>query len=656
TVAIAAAGGVALAAIQVLPFVEYLSRSSIVTTRILQGYQSTRWSTVQVFPLFAGSPAAHYSGPYGIADPFHEIVVFYVGIFALWLAAVALATSRRTHRRAPWIFAACGAVLIAYAYNVGGIGKLTGHLPFLASVMPNRSAAAWSLCIAVLVGFGVDALARLDAPARRNARWQLLAVTGMLTAAAAVLGYRGWHLVSFSNAGKSTQRGIAMSTLTHHVVFIMVTFAVGCVCAYLHAGSTNGHSKRLGGWGVVVVLFLQGGFLFRHHNPTVPSDRFMAVPAVTKSIASRIGANQTLWADAATLTPSVNLWIPTYSPDNYDVIGIASYERLYRAVLDPPAKFIVGGAQVSMLTGPYSPARDDSLRTLGIRRIVTNLDYPNEFGIASLAPAPVDMDNGQTLDYDAPYFHPTNLVLHTQGLPDESRIEITSGGDRPWTREATVYGGLATIELPDKIPARGSLTATVAGRGPAWSGRVVSGTFIDSNMPGLRLVDSIGQFHIFAVPGPSGFVFSPAATLHAANTDDAFEAAIDPHRSPPDSVVLEGPGTTTRGKPGTVTVRAQDPTRVAATVTRTSPGYVVFNQNDLPGWRATVDGRAARIVRANSTFMAVAVPEGTSQVTFRYQPRTVRIGMLISLAAIVAGIATLVVAAVLDRRRSRSAP
>jgi uncharacterized membrane protein YfhO len=73
----------------------------------------------------------------------------------------------------------------------------------------------------------------------------------------------------------------------------------------------------------------------------------------------------------------------------------------------------------------------------------------------------------------------------------------------------------------------------------------------------------------------------------------------------------------------------------------------VLSDQYFPGWRATVDGAPASIVRANYAFRLVEVPRGRSVVEFRYAPASVPIGAAVSGA-------TLVGLAVLLRRTRRT--
>jgi hypothetical protein len=61
-----------------------------------------------------------------------------------------------------------------------------------------------------------------------------------------------------------------------------------------------------------------------------------------------------------------------------------------------------------------------------------------------------------------------------------------------------------------------------------------------------------------------------------------------------------------------------------------------------PGWSATVNGRAAPVAEVNAFQRGVRVPAGYSTVVMRYEPWTVPVGILVSLAALIAIVAWLV--------------
>jgi hypothetical protein len=60
-----------------------------------------------------------------------------------------------------------------------------------------------------------------------------------------------------------------------------------------------------------------------------------------------------------------------------------------------------------------------------------------------------------------------------------------------------------------------------------------------------------------------------------------------------------------------------------------------------PGWRATVNGRSAPIAEVNAFQRGIRVPAGNSSVVMLYEPTTVRLGIIVSLAGLTAVVAWL---------------
>ena len=63
---------------------------------------------------------------------------------------------------------------------------------------------------------------------------------------------------------------------------------------------------------------------------------------------------------------------------------------------------------------------------------------------------------------------------------------------------------------------------------------------------------------------------------------------------------------------------------------------LVLTQAFFPGWRATLDGQPVPLVRVNYLFQGVYVPPGTHTIELLYQPRSVAVGLLVSLLALAA--------------------
>jgi len=79
--------------------------------------------------------------------------------------------------------------------------------------------------------------------------------------------------------------------------------------------------------------------------------------------------------------------------------------------------------------------------------------------------------------------------------------------------------------------------------------------------------------------------------------------------------------------------------RIELEVEARQSGWVVVAQTHYPAWRATVDGNATRLWRANHAFQALEVPPGTHRITLVYRDRAFQVGASVSLATLVGCVA-----------------
>jgi hypothetical protein len=79
------------------------------------------------------------------------------------------------------------------------------------------------------------------------------------------------------------------------------------------------------------------------------------------------------------------------------------------------------------------------------------------------------------------------------------------------------------------------------------------------------------------------------------------------------------------------------------------PLYLVVGENWYQDWQASVDGKAAPVLRADHTLLSVVVPPGAKEVSLEFHSREYQRGKLISLAALL-GAAALLVGERLRRR------
>jgi hypothetical protein len=88
--------------------------------------------------------------------------------------------------------------------------------------------------------------------------------------------------------------------------------------------------------------------------------------------------------------------------------------------------------------------------------------------------------------------------------------------------------------------------------------------------------------------------------------------------------------------PGNAAVVRNEPNRVEVKTKSLAPAILVLSANHYPGWRASVDGRSVDVIRVNYNLRGVAVPAGDHLVAFVYRPKSVLVGLVISLLALAA--------------------
>jgi hypothetical protein len=124
--------------------------------------------------------------------------------------------------------------------------------------------------------------------------------------------------------------------------------------------------------------------------------------------------------------------------------------------------------------------------------------------------------------------------------------------------------------------------------------------------------------------------------------------AFDPARQ---AVLLEEVKGLGSGAAPAAAVDVARATPLAASCRVNGPSLLLLDELYYPGWEARVDGRAAKIYRANVISRAVVVPPGPHNVTFRFKPASFALGLWTSLVSWCAVLAA--IAAITLRRRKR---
>jgi hypothetical protein len=84
-----------------------------------------------------------------------------------------------------------------------------------------------------------------------------------------------------------------------------------------------------------------------------------------------------------------------------------------------------------------------------------------------------------------------------------------------------------------------------------------------------------------------------------------------------------------------VAITRYEPQRVELRARLREPGLVILSDTCYPGWRLTIDGRSAPILRANRMMRGAAVPRGEHRLVYAYDPWSFRIGGAVSILGLV---------------------
>lgn len=84
----------------------------------------------------------------------------------------------------------------------------------------------------------------------------------------------------------------------------------------------------------------------------------------------------------------------------------------------------------------------------------------------------------------------------------------------------------------------------------------------------------------------------------------------------------------------TVSLPHDDPEHLNVNVVAAAPGILRILDAHYPGWKATVDGKSAPVLRVDGAFRGVEVPEGRHNVGLIYSPASLEYGAAISLLSL----------------------
>ncbi|MCC7354710.1 MAG: YfhO family protein, partial [Anaerolineae bacterium] len=238
------------------------------------------------------------------------------------------------------------------------------------------------------------------------------------------------------------------------------------------------------------------------------------------------------------------------------------------------------------------------------------------------------------------------LVAFLQAQPGPFRIDTRTDVDRLWQPDMALVHGLEDVygvanPLTLSAPARyweglGSRSS------PLYDflniGFVIARKDVVLDWEKFALAfDGDAELNVYRNRRALPRAFLVHRAVAAGDAETAWAALHAPGFDPATTVVVEG-GSALEGVIGeneSVGFLARGLNDMELDVRAATPGYLVLSEVYYPGWRATLDGRPARILRANYAFRAVEISEaGTHRVRLWYAPASFQIGAALSLVTL----------------------
>jgi hypothetical protein len=676
--------GALLAAIQILPFLEYLAHSAALAGR--SGSEPAQfwlpfylaWTAIS--PDLFGNPA---HGTWWDTWTNYNEANSYSGIVPLVLAPFAfLAPDRRQRALAAFLLA--GSIVAAgVVYHWPVVFDMVTALPLLHQAANQRLLVVIECALGILAALGVCGL-RARLPAWRG---RLILGLGLWMGVLLAVGI-GVPLLLAHSFFRLPPDGPAVTVwqaaLARGAALVLVSSAlVGGIIALW------GARPRIARALLVALPLLLVADLWQariDYTPTVAPGEYFPPTAATRFLQQQPGPFRTV-AGGWLLPPTTNLVYGLADLRGYDAVEPRTYHDLAVA-LDPSIYQGAGGG-----FKPFNVIQSPLIDLLNVRYVLAppgtdpnptalvdvRQEGPPERPVGEIFGAyrpgqtfTAGLDNLTAVEVFGATFgrpHGGRLIFHLKidpaGPGDLATVVVdaaTLKDDSWWTfafppiAQARGRQFYFYFEAPD-VPERQSVTVyytqqdpyaggtrmaggqpqdgdlvfrTLAGPDPAdpWFARVLDGgpdgTSVFANRRALPRAWLVHRAEV--VPDDK----TRLARLAGPAFDRAGTALLDtPPAAPLDLPTTAPPGsdtaTITRYTPEDVEIRTASP----------AASLLILADQAFPGWEARVDGQAVPILTADHALRAVAVPGGAHTVRFTYAPGSFRLGAGLTVLALV---------------------
>lgn len=331
----AAVLGTGLAAVQILPFLEYLEHSAAIKVREhnQEAFLLEQWPLL-AYPDLFGNPSTAFWPRLTLPAPNYEGAnMLYPGALVLALAALG-ATTRRA-RGAALALLAILALWFVYAYDLFGAARLAARVPLLALAPINRSQPIALFALACLAAFGLERVLR---PARElELRGRALRALALL-AGLALLGFAFHRGARELVTARAAELGPPQALEQHvgaHLLEIELMLGFGALALAVAVCARAGRVRDACCALALAALFGQSAWIARDYNPTIDASHFYPRTEAVEALARETRGELCAMVGEAPLPAESNLVYRVAMLANYDAMAVAEHDLVLNLMFEP---------------------------------------------------------------------------------------------------------------------------------------------------------------------------------------------------------------------------------------------------------------------------------------------------------------------------------